>query len=346
MHKADLLCQKLIFPAERLPLAEIPRIRYRRNGVLVLIRCDTQSVGMSDGAKIVLRAWLPEGEAAALIVICHGMIEHAARYDYAARAFAAAGYAVFAHDQRGHGETAGTLDAAGYICDGDGFSRVVLDAKEIVAYAKTLFPGKKVALLGHSFGSFVVQGFAERFGDEIDAAMLSGTAGPRRAFAAAGLACVKIVEAFKGAKHRSPFLMKLTFGSYNARIPDAAGPFAWISRDGEAVKKRDADPWCTFIPTAAFFRALTSGLYRIHEKSAMAAIPRELPILLFSGDADPVGGYGKTVSALAERYRANGMGAVTLRLYPGGRHEMLQETNRDEVIADIIAWLAPLGYTR
>jgi alpha-beta hydrolase superfamily lysophospholipase len=310
---------------------------------IVLVRFDTQFVDMSDGAKLALHSWIPEGDAKAVIVICHGMVEHAKRYDYAARAFAGAGYAVLAHDQRGHGETAGVLDAAGYICDGDGFSRVVLDAREVVASAKTLFPDRKIALLGHSVGSFAAQGFIERFGSEIDAVMLSGTAGPRRAFAAAGFACGKIVEAVKGAKHRSPFLHGLTFGSYNERIPGAKSSFSWISRDEEVVKKRDADPWCTFVPTVAFFRDLTSGLYRIHEKNAMTAIPKELPVLLFSGDADPVGGYGKTVAALAERYKANGMRSVSLRLYPGGRHEMLQETNKDEVIADIIAWLHSIG---
>jgi alpha-beta hydrolase superfamily lysophospholipase len=299
----------------------------------------TRFVEMTDGAKIALHSWIPQSDARAVMLICHGMIEYARRYDDAARKFAGAGYAVFAHDQRGHGETAGSLENAGYICDGDGFSRAVLDAREIAAFAKTIFPQKKLVLLGHSFGSFVAQGFIEQFGGEIDAVMLSGTAGPRRAFVAAGFACVKLVEAFKGKKYRSQFLHDLTFGSYNARIPDAKSPFDWLSRDEEVVKKHDADPWCSFVPAVAFFRDLTSGLCRIHEKPAMAAIPQGLPALLFSGADDPVGGYGKTVAALAECYKANGMRDVTLRLYPEGRHEMLKELNKDEVIADIVAWL-------
>ncbi|GMO39713.1 MAG: alpha/beta hydrolase [Treponemataceae bacterium] len=305
-----------------------------------MINTGTQFIEMTDGAKIALHSWIPDGGVRAVILICHGMIEYAKRYDYAARKFAEAGYAVLAHDQRGHGETAGSLDAAGYICNGDGFSRVVIDVREIAVRAKTMFPQKRIILLGHSFGSFVTQGFIEQFGNEIDAVMLSGTAGPRRAFAAAGLACVKLVGAFKGKKYRSKFLNNLTFGGYNAHIPDAESPFDWLSRDEAVVKKRNADPWNSFVPTVAFFRDLTSGLCRIHEKSAMAAIPKELPALLFSGGDDPVGGYGKTVAALAECYRANGMRDLTLKLYPGGRHEMLRETNKDEVIADIIAWLS------
>jgi alpha-beta hydrolase superfamily lysophospholipase len=308
------------------------------------MKTETQFIQMSDGARLALHSWLPENPPRAVLLICHGMVEYARRYDYAAARFADEGFAVFAHDQRGHGETAGSLENAGFIAEHDGFSRAVLDAREIAARLKNDFAGKKIALLGHSFGSFVAQGFIEQYGAEIDACILSGTAGPRRALMAAALVLSVAVGAFKGKKYRSMFLRALTFGSYNARIPNAKSFFDWLSRDEEIVRLHDADPWCTFISTAAFTRDLVGGLLRIHAPRAMKAIPRPLPVLLFSGDADPVGGYGKTVSALARIYKANGMTDVTLTLYAQGRHEMLNEINKDQVISDILLWLCQRGF--
>jgi alpha-beta hydrolase superfamily lysophospholipase len=304
----------------------------------------TQFIDMTDGARLALHSWLPADPPRAVLVICHGMIEYARRYEYTARFFAEHGFAVFAHDQRGHGQTAGSLENAGFIAERGGFERTVLDAREVIERAKQEFPGKKIALLGHSFGSFVAQGFIERFGAEIDACVLSGTAGPRRVFMAAALALTRVVAAFKGKRHRSMFLRALTFGSYNDRIANAASFFDWLSRDPEVIRLHDADPWCTFVPTTAFSLDLVGGLLNIHAARAMRSIPRSLPTLIFAGDADPVGGYGTTVSALAERYKANGMADVTLTLYNGGRHEMLNETNKDQVREDILHWLGARGF--
>ncbi|MDR1786568.1 MAG: lysophospholipase [Spirochaetaceae bacterium] len=299
----------------------------------------TEFFTAEDGARLALHSWLPQGEPRAVLLICHGMVEYAKRFDYPARALAEQGIAVFAHDQRGHGETAGTLDAAGYICPGDGFARVVLDLRDLVRKLKGNFPGKKIMLLGHSFGSFVSQGFIEHYGAEIDGCLLSGTAGPRPGLITAASLLVKVVIAFKGDRYRSSLLRALTFGGYNKRIAGPISPSAWLSRDPAAIQKHDADPWNTFVPTTSFFRDLMTGLERIHKKEAMRGIPKDLPVLLFAGDADPVGDYGKTVSALAGIYRANGMTDVTLALYPQGRHEMLHEINKDEVIGDILSWI-------
>ena len=303
----------------------------------------TQFIDTTDGSRLALHSWVPADSPRAVLVICHGMIEYARRYEYTARFFVEQGFAVFAHDQRGHGETAGSLENAGFIAERGGFERAVLDLREVIERVKQEFPGKKTALMGHSFGSFVAQGYIERFGGEIDACVLSGTAGPRRAFMAAAVALTRVVAAFKGRRYRSMFLRALTFGSYNDRIPNAASFFDWLSRDVQVVSRHDADPWCTFVPTTAFSLDLVGGLLSIHAARAMRAIPRALPVLIFGGDADPVGGYGKTVSALAERYKANGMADVTLTLYSGGRHEMLNEINKVQVHQDLLQWLGARG---
>jgi len=148
-----------------------------------------------------------------------------------------------------------------------------------------------------------------------------------------------VVAAIRGKKRRSNFLTDLSFGACNARIDRPESPNAWLSRDAAEVAAYDASPWCGFVCTAGFFRYLTSGLLRIHRSSAIASIPKDLPILIMSGTDDPISKYGKTVRRLARRYENCGIRDVTLRLYEGGRHESLNETNRDEVTAEILAWI-------
>jgi alpha-beta hydrolase superfamily lysophospholipase len=143
----------------------------------------------------------------------------------------------------------------------------------------------------------------------------------------------------KGKRHRSKFLHLLSFGPYVRRIKNPATDVDWVSRDPAEVKKYHEDPDCGFPVTTSFFYDMFTGLHRIHKKAAMEGIPKTLPLLLMSGDEDPVGTYGKTVSALTGIYRTLGIQDVTLTLYPGGRHEMLSEVNKEEVISDVLGWI-------
>ncbi|MDR1747734.1 MAG: lysophospholipase [Spirochaetaceae bacterium] len=299
---------------------------------------DTIFLKMSDNSAVAVHRWVPDGEPVALIQISHGMAEHALRYDYFGTALTARGFAVYAHDHRGHGDTAGSRNL-GYLADKEGFERVTMDLREVIGQLKKDFPEKKGILFGHSFGSFISQNYIERFGDEIDGCILSGSAGPRLPLVNAARFIAGLTILFKGKRHRSPFLQKLAFGGYNKRIENPASENAWLSRDAEEVRKYDAHDYDGFLPTAGFFYDLFTGLSRIHRKKAMEGIPRELPVFIFAGTADPVGDYGRTVKALADIYRVQGLMDVTLNLYPEGRHEMLNEINKDEVIRDIIGWI-------
>ncbi len=294
---------------------------------------------MSDGETVVCHVWIPESEATAAILISHGMGEYAGRYERFARAATERGYAVFAPDHRGHGETAGSPDRFGYLADGDGFSRVRDDLAEIADRIETRFPGMALMLLGHSFGSLVAQHFIETYGARLRACVLSGTRGPNRAESFFGHLAAVAVSRAVGRRTPSPLLDRLAFGANNSRFPDRKSEGAWLSRDEEEVRKYEESPLTGFVCAAGFYEDLTAGLMKIHAPAALARIPRDLPVLLASGSDDPVGGYGKTVSDLARRYRAMGMEDVTLSLYPGARHEILNETNRDEVTADILGWL-------
>jgi alpha-beta hydrolase superfamily lysophospholipase len=271
--------------------------------------------------------------------LCHGMMEYGERYGEFAHVLAEGGYLVQAHDQRGHGGTAPRPDDLGFISDTGGFDRVVLDVGELIEGLRAEFPGKPVVLLGHSFGSFVAQAYMERFGGSIDGCILSGTAGPRPLLIKGALALTRVIIAFKGPRYRSPLIRRAAFGTYNDRIADKRTFSDWITRDPAEVAKYRADPWCTFLPTLGFFRDMFTGLAAIHRPAAIAAIPAALPVLLYSGTDDPVGSYGKTVTALARAYRTAGLTDVTVRLYDGGRHEMHHELNRAEVFHDVLEWL-------
>jgi alpha-beta hydrolase superfamily lysophospholipase len=300
---------------------------------------ETFYLEMTDGARVAVHAWLPSASPTAVLQLCHGMAEYAMRYERFAERAVASGYAVLAADLRGHGLTAGSLDKLGYLADQDGFARVVEDQRELTCAIKDRFPGIAVILFGHSFGSFVAQGYIERYGADIVGSILSGTRGPDPVAVVSGRLLSRVVSLFVDRRKPSRFLTYVIFGGCNKRIPDATSPNAWLSRDPSEVDKYDASPWSGFPCSAGFYRDLMDGLSRIHRNREIAKIPRTLPVLLLFGEDDPIGSYGKTVRALEQRYRASGMERVTVKAYPKGRHELLNDTNRDEVTVDILGWV-------
>jgi alpha-beta hydrolase superfamily lysophospholipase len=168
---------------------------------------------------------------------------------------------------------------------------------------------------------------------------VSGAAGPEGALLRLGRALAAAEALLRGREHRSPLLTALTFGAYNRPFQPPQTAFDWLTRDQAEVDRYVSDPYCGGVFTAGFFVDLFDGVLWTYRPRVMARIPKNLPVYLVSGAEDPVGGQGKGVKALAERYRTLGIDDVTLRLYPGGRHEMHNEINRDAVVSDIITWL-------
>jgi alpha-beta hydrolase superfamily lysophospholipase len=300
---------------------------------------DTFFLSASDGVKITVHRWIPDGRPAGIIQISHGMAEYAMRYDRFAEAAVAENFAVYAADHRGHGETAGSLAKLGYLADRNGFERVVEDQRELTAEIRKNNPSISVILFAHSFGSFIAQMYIEKYGDGLAGCILSGTRGPDPATVLGGRIMAFLVCLFSGKKKPSPLLTRLSFGACNKRISNPASVNSWISRDESEVEKYDASPWTGFICTAGFYLDLMRGLSLIHRPAAMDLIPKGLPIFILSGTDDPISQYGKTVQALAGIYKGIGIKNVQLTLYEGGRHESLNETNRDEVTRDILSWI-------
>ncbi len=295
---------------------------------------------MSDGERIAVHAWKPAKTPTAIILISHGMAEYAMRYERFAEEAIKAGYAVFAADHRGHGITAGALDKLGHLADKNGFFRVMEDQFELTGEIKKRLPGLPLVLYGHSFGSFIAQLYIERHGSELAGCILTGTRGPDPAIVLSGMLVARAVTLFSNPRKPSHFLTKMSFGTCNERIPDATSPNAWISRDAEEVDKYDASPWTGFVCTSGFYRDLTWGLSAIHRKREIDKIPKDLPVYLLTGEDDPISKYGKTVRLLEKLYRSSGMKRVTSKYYPGGRHELLNDTNRAEVTSDMIGWIS------
>ncbi|MDR0465076.1 MAG: lysophospholipase [Treponema sp.] len=310
-----------------------------------------------DGTKLYLYRWSPEDKPKAVLHIVHGMAEHALRYRRLAEKLTHEGIEVWAADMRGHGKTAnpdvnskGSGGLLGHCADGNGLICVTADIHTINKEIRKTKPDARLFLLGHSWGSFLVQNYIEysepqrnngsSFGNiKIDGCILSGTKGPGDFMVKAGVPLMTVLTFFRGQRNGSNFARSLADGSYNKPFKPNRTAFDWISRDEEEVDKYAADPLCGFLCSTGFYRDLTRLLYNIHRSDAMARIIRSLPVYVCSGSADPVGDMGKSPTALVDIYRNLGIGDCEFVLYPGARHEILNETNRDEVTGNLLSWI-------
>jgi len=288
------------------------------------------------GKDIRLYVW-PIEQPKAAVQLIHGMAEHMGRYDRLARALNAAGYAVVGHDHLGHGPSA-KQGELGYFAPKDGWDCLIRDAKQVTDYMKKRFPGVKYALLGHSMGSFVTREYLLRYGGELDACVISGTGWHPAALATSARAMAAACGLLSWTKPAN-LVNKMGFGSYNKAFAPARTAFDWLSRDEKEVDKYVADPLCGFVFTARGFYDMFGGLKELSKLDRLQKMPKDLPVYFVSGAMDPVGNNGAGVKTVAGQFQSAGMRDVTVKLYEGGRHEMFNEINRDEVTSDLVAWL-------
>ncbi len=298
---------------------------------------DKFTLTASDGAGVACYCWRVDSPKA-VIHIAHGMGEHAQRYDAVATALNASGYSVYANDHRGHGVTGQALHG---FMGGDGWNRVLADAYEINRHIAAEHPGGDIVLLGHSMGSMMSQLYITRYGHSINALVLSGSPGFKAKFPSLLSSTIARFEAWRlGPDKSSDLLQRMLFGDANKPFdgPGASG-FEWLSRDAKEVQKYVDDPACGFVLTAGSLVNLFAGSAINQQPDVLAKIPKDLPIYVFSGSDDPVHGEQKDIHRMLQAFYEQGLSRVDVKWYTGGRHEMFNEINRAEVIADLVDWL-------
>lgn len=292
----------------------------------------------TDGLTIHTNFWLPATPPKAVVQIAHGMAEHSARYDRFAQLLTAAGFAVYANDHRGHGQTIPTGQSPGHMADADGWNKAVTDLYLLNQEINSRHPGLPILLLGHSMGSFLTQQYLAEHGDSIVAAALSATNGPPGALGKIGQVVTRLEKLRIGADGHSPVMAGMTFKAFNKAFKPNRRDFDWLSRDESEVDKYAADPLCGFECSIATWIGMLDALTRIAGDAALSKMPENLPLYLFSGTHDPVGENTKGVKRLLAAYDKHGFTNVSHKFYDGARHETLNETNRDEVMADFVRW--------
>lgn len=284
--------------------------------------------------------YIPETQPRGIFQICHGMCEYIGRYHRFMEDLAKEGFIVCGHDHLGHGDSS-SREQYGFFGEQDGCRNLVEDLHKMTVMMRSRFGPLPYFLLGHSMGSFITRLYLSKYAHELDGAVICGTGGPtvmsRLGMRTAGLVCKT-----KGPLYRSTVLDRLAFGSFNKRFSKDKAGKDWLTRDQSVVQRYLQDPKCMFLFTAAGMRDLSTLSFRANRKAWFQSLDAALPILLISGDVDPVGNYGKGVRKVYVRLQKAGISNVTLHLYPGARHELLNETNYEEVYGDIRQWMAPI----
>jgi alpha-beta hydrolase superfamily lysophospholipase len=275
-----------------------------------------------DGTQITAYRWDPAEQPVGAVQITHGMGEHVRRYDELAQALNARGLVVFGQDHRGHGASAAGPDQLGQLGD-NGWVQLVGDIGRLTDVVRAEYPDLPLLLLGHSMGSFATQQYLIDHSDRVDAAALTGTA------------AIDLLEPAINLDE------EVDLTAFNAAFRPPRTEFDWLSRDEAQVDAYVADPACGFGLDAANGKAMFVGARRVADPAELARVRSDLPLYIAVGEADPVNGGSALLDPLVQRYKEAGLGDITVKVYPAARHEIFNETNREEVIADLINWLTP-----
>ncbi|MDO4567043.1 MAG: alpha/beta fold hydrolase, partial [Oscillospiraceae bacterium] len=279
--------------------------------------------------SIHTRMCIPDDKARAVVQIMHGIAEYIDRYDDFMEFLASNGIVAVGTDHLGHGKSIRRPEEKGFFSDSNGWFHVVCDEEILRLAMKENYPQLPQIVFGHSMGSFMARTHLIRYPGGFDAAIISGTGNQGKALVTGGLAMGNLVTALRGAHHYSGFLNNVAFGSYNKIYDNPQTDYDWLTRDKDIVEKYIADPLCGFIPTCSLFRDMMSGISSITNQNNLELMDKDTPVYFMSGTMDPVGECGKGVNLAYNNFLKAGMKDVTIKLYPEGRHEMLNELNRD-----------------
>ena len=280
----------------------------------------------------------PDGDVDCVLVIHHGMAEHRERYNDFIEYLTSNGIAVFMHDMANHGRSNQDKTLTGYFGKYEGYKNLVKDLKTMFDRAKSTYPDKKIIMMGHSMGSFITRCFTAWYGNAgFDAAIYMGTGGANP-IAGVGDKLSALVSKIKGPTYKSKTIDKMTFGSYNDKFEKRTAS-DWLTRDQSIVDKYIADEYCGFLFSVQGMNDLVKLNIEANTNQWYNSVPKNIPILLTSGDMDPVGNFGKGIKEINEKLLATDHSKTKIILYPQGRHEILNEINKNEVYKDILDFI-------
>lgn len=301
----------------------------------------TEYIDSSDGSThLYVRIWEPEGPPRAVLQIAHGMVEFIDRYDRFARVLAGEGILVAGNDHLGHGASVESKEDWGYFAGKNGNRCVLEDMRSLHYLLRERYPEAAQFILGHSMGSFLVRQYLHTYPeDKFAGVILLGTGTQPAWLVSMGLAISKLIMTFRGPRHRSRFLTKLSLGSNNKYFKPNRTPCDWLTRDESIVDLYCSDERNRFKFTASAFADMFTGMKTLYSKKNLQSMDNKTPVLIASGSDDPVGSMGKAAPTLGRQLEALGFGDVSVKLYQGARHELVNETNRDEVDKDILDFI-------
>ena len=294
----------------------------------------------SHGAgKIHFCRWAPEGQPKAVLQIVHGIAERVERYDHFATFLNSMGYLVVAEDHMGHGKSLAEDGIRGYFHGG--WFAAIEDTCQLMKDTMAEFPNLPYVLFGHSMGSFMARTILAKHPDcGISAAIICGTGWMPTAALPVMVKMMEGICKVKGEQNPVQSLHDMVFGGYNKQIPNARTAKDWLTRNEEVVDAYIADPLCGFVSSCGLMRDMVKGIHYNQQMKNLKNMKKYLPVFFIAGGEDPVGPYGKGVEQAAEAFRKAGMVNVTCKIYPGCRHEILNELNQAEVYQDIADWIS------
>lgn len=309
------------------------------------MRSQPFQLASSQKAPWHIHAWLPEGPARACVQIVHGMAEHGGRYAYLAHALTTQGYAVYAQDLPGHGHSVASEAERGHDADHGGWALAQRAIHRVRAEIGARHGALPLVMLGHSRGSFLLQAYLLDHAAGLAGAVLSSGTASLGAARLPGLWLMQIEARLRGAAHRSALAEKLTFARFNRQFAPNRTAFDWLSRDPAQVDAYIADPLCGFRCSAALWRDLLREAGKLGNPARLAALPKDLPLLLLNGSDDPAANGATGAQRLLQRYQQAGLTRITAHVEAQGRHELFNDVCADAITARLSLWLSDVMVT-
>ena len=299
---------------------------------------------LSNDGKTAVHAvkWTPDsGEYKAILQISHGMVEFIERYIPFAEFLSTKGYMIVGHDHIGHGQSVASQEDWGYFCEENPSDIVIDDMHKLRSLIQAVNPDVPYFMLGHSMGSFMLRKYLAVHNDNLRGAIIMGTGFIPENMTKLALKLTSVVEKFRGSKHRSKLIQSLAYGAdYKGFDVTGKKPEdSWLTKDVEVVKAYYKEPRCTYMFTVNGYKGLFEAVNFSCNPENAARIPKKLPLFIVSGAQDPVGGLGKGVKDVYDMYKDTGMYDLTYKLYENDRHEILNETDKQIVFEDLLAWM-------